>query len=156
MPEPEPDASTATTATTQTLPESPAAELRVALFRVTRRLKQQRATADITEGQHAVLTTLCKHGAMTPGALADHERVKPPSMTRTVNALVERGFVRKSGNPDDGRQVVVELTEEGNREIVETRRRRDAWLAVQLDELTPAQRETLHQAAEILLEVAAR
>jgi DNA-binding MarR family transcriptional regulator len=152
MPEPSP----LVAAPGRGLPESGTSELRIALFRITRRLKQQRGSADLTDGQYAVLTTLAKHGPLTPGALADHERIRPPSMTRTVNAVAELGLVRKVGNPDDGRQVVVELTEAGRTEIVETRRRRDAWLTAQLDELPAADRETLRRAAEILLEVAAR
>lgn len=139
-----------------TLPESHAAELRVALFRVTRRLRQQRGANDLPDGQHAVLTGLFKEGPLTPGALADRERVRPPSMTRTVNALAELGLVRKVGNPDDGRQVVIELTDAGRSEVVETRRRRDAWLTAQLDALGDADRATLHRAAEILREVADR
>jgi DNA-binding MarR family transcriptional regulator len=128
----------------------------VALFRTTRRIKQQRGDVDLSEGQHAVLTTLCKHGRMSPGALAAHERVRPPSMTRIVNTLEGLGLVGKAENPDDRRQVVVELTDAGHELIVQTRRRRDAWLTVQLDALPAADRATLRRASEILLEVAGR
>jgi DNA-binding MarR family transcriptional regulator len=76
-------------------------------------------------------------------------------MTRTVNALVEIGFVQKSEHPTDGRQVVVSLTEAGEAEVRETRRRRDAWLAQQLSSFTPDERATLAQAAQLLRRIAA-
>ncbi len=99
---------------------------------------------------------LHKHGGMTPGALATHERIRPPSMTRTVNALVELGLVHKVEHPTDGRQVVVALTDAGVLEVKETRRRRDAWLTQQLTSLTREERETLARASDLLTRIAAR
>ena len=126
----------------QCRPATLGGELRVALTRVSRRLRAQRGEADLPEGQFGVLTVLHKHGAMSPGELAAHERVRPPSMTRAVNALAEMGLVEKGEHATDRRQVVVRLTDAGVREVKETRRRRDAWLTQQLSSLTPDERET--------------
>ena len=114
------------------------------------------STADLPEGQFAVLTTLHKHGAMTPGALADHERVRPPSITRTVNALAEIGLVTKVGHDTDKRLVLVDLTSAGRDEVRETRRRREAWLTTNLGQLTPEERQTLAAASELLERIASR
>lgn len=132
-----------------------AGELRVALARSTRRIRSRRGAADLPDPQFTVLAVLLREGPLSPGALADGEHVQPPTMTRTVNALVDLGFVRKSEHPTDGRQVVVSLTEAGEAEVRETRRRRDAWLADQLDLLTGDERETLADAAELLRRIAA-
>lgn len=135
--------------------EELAGELRVALAKSSRRIRSRRGAADLPDPQFNVLAILLREGPLTPGALADTEHVQPPSMTRTVNALVELGFVRKSEHPTDGRQVVVSLTEPGEAEVRETRRRRDAWLADQLEMLTPEERRTLAQAAVLLRRIAA-
>jgi len=140
----------------QCRPATLGGELRVALTRISRQLRAQRGEADLPEGQFGVLTVLHKHGAMSPGALAEHERVRPPSMTRAVNRLVELGVVEKVEHETDRRQVVVRLTEAGTREVKETRRRRDAWLTQQLSALTPDERETLARASELLNRIAAR
>lgn len=132
-----------------------AGELRVALAKSTRRIRSRRGAADLPDPQFNVLAILLREGPLTPGALADAEHVQPPSMTRTVNALVALGFVRKSEHPTDGRHVVVSLTEAGEAEVRETRRRRDAWLAGQLAQLTPDERQTLAQAAVLLRRIAA-
>lgn len=131
-----------------------ASDLRVALTRIARRLRTQRGEVDLAEGQFGVLTTLHKHGAMSPGALADHENVRPPSMTRTVNTLAEHGLVTKLEHPTDKRQVVVELSEAGHAEVRETRRRRDQWLTKRLQELTPEERDTLAAATKLLTRIA--
>ncbi len=130
-------------------------ELRVALTRVARCLRKQRGAADLTEGRFGILTVLAKHGQMSPGALAEHERVRPPSMTRAVNALVDLGLVTKVQHATDGRQVVVRLTEAGAAEVAETRRRRDAWLTTQLRALTAEERATLAEACALLNRIAA-
>lgn len=133
-----------------------AAELRVAVLRGARRLRRERSSDDITDGQYSVLAALDRSGPTTPRALADSERVRPPSMTRTLNALAEAGLVLRTDHPDDGRQVLVALTDAGARHVKETRRRRDAWLAARLAELAPADREVLARAAVLLQGLAAR
>ncbi len=133
-----------------------AIEIRVASNRLVRRMRAARGEAELPEHQFVTLTALNKFGPMTPGALADLEGVKPPSMTRTVNALVELGFAAKVPHAIDKRQVHVELTEAGRQEVSETRRRRDAWLTTQLAQLTPAERAALATASEVLKRIAAR
>jgi DNA-binding MarR family transcriptional regulator len=123
---------------------------------VSRRLRAERGEADLPEGQFGILTVLHRHGEMSPGSLAEHERVRPPSMTRAVNTLAELGLVEKVEHATDKRQVVVRLTAAGEREVAETRRRRDAWLTKQLSTLTVEEREILAGASELLLRIAAR
>jgi DNA-binding MarR family transcriptional regulator len=114
----------------------------------------ERSSEDITDGQYSVLAQLSRAGAMTPGDLAERDHVQPPSMTRTVTRLVEMGLVTRGEHPTDRRQVLVAVTEAGEREVRETRRRRDAWLSQRLTALTPSQRGTLAEAVEILREIA--
>ena len=132
-----------------------ASELRVTLGRTTRRLKGERGDAGLSDPQFNVLAILLREGPMTPGRLAEHERIAAPAMTRTVNCLVDRGLVRKDEHPTDGRQVVVSLTPQGEGEVTETRRRRDAWLSARLAGLTAAERATLVAASELLRRIAA-
>jgi DNA-binding MarR family transcriptional regulator len=137
----------------ETRPAPLAAELRVALMRAVRKIRQQRSSNVITDGQYSVLAWLDRHGPLTPRELAEREQVQPPSMTRTVNALVEAGLVGRTGHPDDGRQILVAITEAGTQEVKETRRRRDAWLAKKLAGLDQREREVLAEAGQILVRV---
>ena len=66
-----------------------AAELRTALLRAARRLRAEKSDADVSEGQYSVLALLDRRGPSTPRELAALERVQPPSMTRTIAALLE-------------------------------------------------------------------
>jgi DNA-binding MarR family transcriptional regulator len=90
---------------------------------------------------------------MSPGQLADHDKVQRPSMTRTVASLEERGLVTREANPADKRQVVVAVTDTGRDLVREVKRRRNAWLDRRLAKLTPAEREIVAQAAVILRKV---
>jgi DNA-binding MarR family transcriptional regulator len=132
-----------------------AGDLRIAVGRTARRIRAERGEAGLTDPQFTVLAWLTKEGSLTPGQLAERERIQPPSMTRTVNGLVELGLVAKTEHPSDGRQVVVSLTEAGVAEVRETRRRRDAWLAGRLSTLSPDERALLADAAELLRRIAA-
>jgi DNA-binding MarR family transcriptional regulator len=131
-----------------------AADLRVSVMRLARRIRQQRSADDISVGQYSVLGALVTHGPRTPRELADHERVQPPSMTRTINCLLEAGLVERTDHPLDGRQVLVSVTDHGARIIEETRKQRTAWLAQRLAELTPAERTTLAEASQLVLRLA--
>jgi DNA-binding MarR family transcriptional regulator len=129
--------------------------LRISVSRLARRLRAQRAVSGMTEAvlsetQLAALSALEVHHAMTPGELAEHEKVQPPSMTRVIAVLTERNLVLKSPHPTDRRQVVLTVTAEGRAVVQRVRRRKDAWLAQRLAELTEAERATLRAAVPIL------
>jgi DNA-binding MarR family transcriptional regulator len=129
-------------------------QLRLAVMRLARRLRLERAEGDIADGQLSVLFVLWKEGPLTLSALAEYERVTPPSMNRTVNALVESGLVIRAASPDDGRKVLVTATDAGAAIAQETKRRRIAWFARQLDELDAAERAALLAAEPILRKLA--
>ena len=129
-------------------------DLRIAVMRLSRRMRLERVGTDVTDGQLSVLFVLWKEGAQTLGSLAEHERVTPPSMNRTVNALVEAGLVSRATAPDDGRKVLVAATDAGIEMARETKRRRVEWFARKLDALGADQRNALEAAAPILRELA--
>jgi len=141
-------------ATGRPAPET--SELRMTLFRLARRLRAERADDSLSDGQFAVLAHLTLHGPHTLGALAERERVSPPSMNRTVNCLEELGYLRREGDPDDGRRVRILLTEAGVALVAETVRRRDAWLDAAVDELDDADREALARVVPVLQRLADR
>ncbi len=125
-------------------------ELQVAVMRLARRMRAERGDHGLTLTQLAVLATLSRHGQMSPSDLAAHERVQPPSMTRTINGLVDLGLVERSPDPDDGRQVRVDLTDEGRTLLAQDRAQREEWLSRQMADLTPEERATMKKAASIL------
>ncbi len=127
-----------------------AAELRIAVMRLARRLRAERVETDLTISQLAALSSVERHGPLTLGALATHERVQPPSMTRMVAALADRGLVTRVPHQTDGRQVLVDITDAGRELLKEDRRRREAWLARHLRDLSPQELGVLHEAATIL------
>jgi DNA-binding MarR family transcriptional regulator len=128
--------------------------LRDAITRLNRRVRQARPVGDLTVTQISALTSLSLGGALTPRELADAERVQPPTMTKIVAKLEDRGLVRRTPHPTDGRQVVLAPTEEGKAVLSQHERARDEWLARRLVELSPEERDTLLRAAEILRKVA--
>ncbi|MGY1606614.1 MULTISPECIES: MarR family winged helix-turn-helix transcriptional regulator [unclassified Geodermatophilus] len=129
-------------------------DLRLAVMRFSRRLRNQRVDTSVTLTHLAALSTLKRHGPMSPGELAAHERVQPPSMTRVVVALEARGLVTRTPHPTDGRQVVIGLTDAAEELLTEEARAREAWLSNRLHLLTPEKRATLREAAEIMEELA--
>jgi DNA-binding MarR family transcriptional regulator len=124
--------------------------------RLARRLRQERAENELTGGQFSALGSLFVEGPLTLGELSEQEHVTPPSMNRTVNALVSAGLVRRESSADDGRKVVLTVTEAGSALMRETRKRRDAWLAQRVVKLTADQRRVLAEAAVIMKELAER
>jgi DNA-binding MarR family transcriptional regulator len=133
-----------------------ASALRISVSRLARRLRAERATrgapalSELSDTQLGALATLEHHGAMTPGELAEHEKVQPPSMTRVIAVLEQRNLVMRAAHATDKRQVMLTVTGEGRDLVYQSRRLRDAWLARRLRELTPDERAKLRAAAPIL------
>jgi DNA-binding MarR family transcriptional regulator len=131
-----------------------ASALRISVMRLARRLRSERTDETLTLSQLATLGTLDRHGPMTLGELAAHERVQPPSMTRIVSSLEDRGLVVREPDVTDRRLVIVRRTAEASALLTVDRRRRDAWLARRLRELTSDEHETLRRAVPILEKLA--
>ena len=127
-----------------------ASSLRLSVMRLARRLRLEKSSDSLSMNQLAVLGTLNRCGDRTVGELAGIEKVKPPSMTRTVNSLADAGLVTRQAHPTDGRQVLVGLTPTARQVLDEDRRRRDAWLAKRLADLTTEQRALLRDVAPLL------
>jgi DNA-binding MarR family transcriptional regulator len=132
-----------------------ATALRISVSRLARRLRVERLMPELAEPalsdtQLAALATLERHGAMSPGDLAEHEKVQPPSMTRVIAALVDWELVMRAPHPTDRRQVILTVTPAGRSLVQKVRRRKEAWLARRLVELSPQERATLRAAAPIL------
>lgn len=135
-----------------------ATDLRMATFRLARRLRCARAVDAMSDAQLAVLATLRMHGTRTITALAERERVTAPSMTSTINGLEEQGYVRRRPDEADRRRVLVDITDTGTEIVVQTIRQRDDLLAEMLAELdfTADELRTLREASELMRRVVER
>ncbi|MCS4276570.1 MULTISPECIES: MarR family winged helix-turn-helix transcriptional regulator [Mycetocola] len=135
-------------------PNLDATQIRQGVLHLSRRLRAEKADNELSDGQFSVLACLYRHGAHTLGGLAEHERVSPPSMNRTVNCLEGSGYVERAADPTDGRRVLISLTPEGHDMVARTVVQRDAWIDTRLRDLSPEERETLTRAAEIMRRLA--
>jgi DNA-binding MarR family transcriptional regulator len=127
-----------------------ASDLSLAVVRLARQLRFRRPDSPVSLSQLSALATLSKEGPMTPGSLAVRERVRPPSMTRVIASLAELGFVDRAAHPDDGRQVLVSVSQSGAELIEIERRASREWLQQRLAEFTTDERRTLAAAADLI------
>ena len=129
-----------------------ASELRMVLGHLLRRL---RAEHRFSLSQGSVLGRLDREGTKSIGDLAVAERVRPQSMTQTVGDLEAEGLIARRADPDDGRRMLVELTEQGLQTLEEDRRKREGWLARAIaDDLSVEEQRVLMQALELLRRLA--
>jgi len=132
-----------------------ASDLRIAVMRLARRLRAERADLDLTITQLAALASLERHGPTTPGQLASIERVRPPSMTRILAGLEARGLVSRAPHATDGRQVVVDVTNEAKSMLRADRRRREAWLSQRLATLSAGDLDALRSVVPVIEQLVA-
>lgn len=129
-------------------------DLRVALGRVIRRVRQGHVTGELTQSETSVLSRLDRDGPATPGCLADLERVKPQAMGVTLAGLVDRALVAREADPDDGRRVLMSVTPAGRKLLTDRRQRTNARVATALARFTPAERERLLSVIPLLEQLA--
>jgi DNA-binding MarR family transcriptional regulator len=129
-----------------------AAKLRMAIVRTSRRLRQEAAveTAGLTPTSVAALATIDRHGPLTPSEVARIERVKRPTVTRTLGCLEREGLIERTPDPADGRSALVAVNAAGRERLQRLRGRKNAYLARRMRDLPAADVETLERAAEIL------
>src|SRR6201992_2116838 len=128
-----------------------AADLSLAVMRPARQLRVRNPQPPVSLSQLSALTTLANEGAMTPGALAIRERVRPPSMTRVIASLADMGLVDRAPHPVDGRQVLGGVSESGAGLVKPPRLARQEWLSKRLATRDSDQRDTLRNAADLML-----
>jgi DNA-binding MarR family transcriptional regulator len=125
--------------------------LRMVTVRLYRLFRQHAdPDSDLSQNLISALATVSRCGPITLGRLAELERVQPPSMTRIVAKLEERGLVTREIDPDDRRIARVRVTPEAVGVLAELRSRRTEFLAARLAELTPAEQTALEAALPAL------
>jgi DNA-binding MarR family transcriptional regulator len=128
-----------------------ASHLRDAIVRTSRQLRQEAAAeTGLSPSATAALATINRSGPLTPSELAELERVKRPSMTRTLGCLEREGLIERTRDPADGRSALVAISGAGRERLARLRRRKSAYLARRLRQLDPDEVATLDQAAELL------
>jgi len=134
-------------------PAALAARLRVSGWRFARRMRKE-SDPGITPTLHAALHTVETHGPITAGQLAAHEHVQKPTMTRTIQALLDRELVARVPDPLDGRVSWLSITPAGRKLLQRSRRRTDEFLAKRVKKLDPEDRAVLERAADLLEQLA--
>jgi DNA-binding MarR family transcriptional regulator len=119
-------------------------------MRLSRRFRSTRSDNSLGLSQLSALATLYAAGPLSPTALADLERIQPPSMTRVITGLEELGLAVREPHPTDRRQAVIAISESGRALIEEDRHRRQAWLSGVLESLTDEERASLRAALPVL------
>src|SRR5215475_907378 len=129
-----------------------AARLRMAIVRTARRLRQEAAVeaSGLTPTSTAALATIDRHGPLTPSELAEIERVKRPTITRTLGCLEREGLIDRTPDPDDGRSNLISINAAGRERLRRLRGRKNAYLARRMRDLPAEDLATLERAAEIL------
>jgi DNA-binding MarR family transcriptional regulator len=129
-----------------------AAHLRIAIVRTARRLRQEAAaeTTGLTPTSVAALATIERHGPLTPSEIAEIERVKRPTITRTLDCLAREGLIDRARDPEDGRSSLISVNGAGRERLRRLRGRKNAYLAKRMRDLSAEEVETLERATEIL------
>jgi DNA-binding MarR family transcriptional regulator len=125
--------------------------LRPVLLHLNRHLRREAHAEGITGGQAALLAQIRAYPELGVRELAAREGVSPPAMTRYLDRLEKAGLAVRTRSPDDARKIRLALTPKGVRALRSVRRRRTAWLAERLQELSPAELAALDRAIEPLL-----
>src|SRR5262245_14320877 len=123
--------------------------MRPVLFRLHRELRREIHPLGVNGSQATLLIQIKKSPGVGVRELADLERVSAPAMSKTIDRLERAGLVMRVRGTDR-RRVGIEVTPEGDRVLASVKRRRTAWLAARLKELSPEELDALDRALEPL------
>ena len=113
------------------------------LLRTARRLDD---ACGLTAPRLSALSVLVFGGPVTLAELAAAEQIRPPTMTRIVNALQERQLVVKAQDPGDGRAIRIAATRKGKKVLIQARARRVQLLAERVRHLDKTEQKGLSAA----------
>ena len=125
--------------------------IRYGVMQLARRMRLERGDNPLSASKLVVLGWLTRGGALTPTDLAERERVRPQSLTRTLAGLEEDRLIVRMAGAKDRRQSPVAITEKGLEALNRDMQQRDAWLAAAMAErLSPTECEILRLAAQLM------
>lgn len=128
-------------------------QLHSAAIHLLRKLRREDAASGLNAPRLSALSVVVFAGPVTLGDLAAAEQVRPPTMTRIVDALAEQGLVVKKKNAQDGRSTLIHATAAGKKLLMQRRERRVRALAEQIAALGSEDRKVLEKATEVLKRV---
>ena len=123
-----------------------AEQLRPVVMRLSRELRREVRLLGVTPGQVSLLFTIGRQPGIGVRELAAQERVSPAGMSRHISGLVQRGLIRREGNPADARRHGLYVTDEGRRILRRVKSRRTEWLASRLRALSAEDLEAIGRA----------
>ena len=126
-----------------------AGRLRLTIVRTARRLRQETGT-ELSPSLTAALSTIERHGPLTPGEVATRERIQRPTATRVLARLEEQGLIDRMPDVRDRRSSLLTASKAGRDLLAELRTRKTAFLASRIEDLDDEDRATLERAADIL------
>lgn len=136
--------------------EDLADRLHSAAIHLLRQVRVQDAATGIAPARLSALSVLVFGGTMSLNELARAEQVRPPTMSRIVDALEAEGLIRRTVNVKDRRAVVIEATEKGTAILWQGRKRRVKFLALHLSRLSEAERKQIEKAVQAIQKAMAK
>jgi len=130
--------------------EELADRLHSAAIHLLRHVRVQDAASGLAPARLSALSVLVFGGAMSLNDLARAEQVRPPTMSRIVDALESENLIRRTVNPQDRRAVVLEATAKGTAILWQGRKRRIKFLAKHLSRLTETERKNIDAAIKAI------
>jgi len=124
--------------------------LHSAAIHLLRRVRKQDVATGEGPARLSALSVLVFGGPKTLGELAAAEQVKPPTMSRIVAGLAKSRLIEIAEDPEDARRMQIRATAKGKSILQKGRERRIAYLASQINRLTPEELKVLGDAVDIL------
>jgi len=115
-----------------------------------RHVRREDPATGLSAARLSALSVLVFGGPRTLGELAAAEQVRPATMTRIAQSLVEDGYASRATDPADGRVVRLSATPNGRRVMQQGRERRVSTLARLLERLSPEEVARVQEAAELV------
>ncbi|WP_037912249.1 MarR family winged helix-turn-helix transcriptional regulator [Actinacidiphila yeochonensis] len=133
-------------------PDGVAAALLASISVLVRRVRQVPPGGGLTMPERTALSLLEREGPTTSSALARQVQITAQAMGATLGTLRGRGLVERRPDPDDGRRVVLTVTDAGRQALKDKRNARAELVTRALtgDTFSAAELEQLAAAAPLL------
>jgi DNA-binding MarR family transcriptional regulator len=121
-----------------------AADLRTVVTRLVKKLRKESFTAQqLSLTERSTMSLLFQYKKLLPSELASMEKITNQSMSQILNYLLKLDYIKRTASEIDKRKVIISLTENGERTLLQMRSERDMWLARAIREVCTQEEEEL-------------